>query len=61
MKCVAVANLTVVEIDQLAQRDPLRMGVATVESVDPAGTVSVEDVIEGGVCRSTPADAVRAT
>jgi hypothetical protein len=46
---VAVADLAVVEVDQLAQRlDPFHVHVAEVELVEPLRSVSVEDVIELG-------------
>jgi hypothetical protein len=42
-----VADLTVVELDQIAQRfDALEVGVAELEFVEPAWPVSAEDVVE---------------
>ena len=46
---VAVADLAVVQVDQLTQRlDPLHVDVAQVKIVEPPWPVSVEDVIEFG-------------
>src|SRR5215218_6577153 len=44
---IAVADLTVVEIDQLAQRDdPLQVGVAEREIIEPTRAPAAEDVVE---------------
>ena len=46
---VAVADLTVIEVDQLAQRDdPLQVGVAESKIIEPTRAVTTEDVVELG-------------